>query len=953
MGAGVLNSPLFKMFKVFARLLFTPEDFYRYTNRPGRGGGNILFGCIEPSVLALSNGHMVLELNVKPGYETCREFFIMSDGGLRVMPKLCGYAEATVHMKMIERGAHYDVTYPVARSGLRRFRNFLASPFTFRAVARELVEANEVLQTRYEEIERARATLDRQATQLRTAHSISQLMHSDLDLASTADAIARALVSAGGFSGAAVHLSLTTADRPASKSSTAGQVTVDKPAFSVPVRSREQQVGELQLWCHTDADLTERDALLQFVIPSVSMALDDAIAFTNLSDLRNNLEQKVVERTVDLQGARDALQQTVQNLREVQESRDRMFANVNHEFRTPLAIVMLAATEIRRRLASLSSSEVESHLDAIDRSVRKLMRQVDMLLVLAAREEGKLSIEVERFDLQTLLVDLVAAFRPAADKAFLKLTLNVSGATSMVADPGAVEQMVANLLSNAVKFTPAGGFIQIDVTQNSTSTEIIVCDSGVGIDDEFRARIFGRFEQGRPSVSPGVRGSGIGLSIVRELVEAHQGTIEVGNRDGGGSRFTLNIPTMPEVIGAESHFSVTSAPSDFGLSNSVQESAVFGPAKSVSATILLIEDDPALGPAIAKVLAEDYRVIWASDGETGLKLAQEKVPDILVSDIGLPGMDGLELTRRFRQVTNNRLAPVILITAYAGLKDRLAGFEAGAVDYLVKPFEPQELKARIRSQLELRTLALKLHRTEKLAALGTLSAGLAHEMRNPANAIVNAIEPLMELLPAELIDPSQPAGQLLTVVRDCAEQVAVLSRQLLGFRKGGELERHQIPFSQVYSRALALLQPALTEIELRENLEYLGPISCAAPLFTQVLSNLIENATHATVNGGRPRWVAVSTRREDDTFVFEVADSGPGVPVEIRERIFEPFFTTKSPGAGTGLGLTTSREIVERHGGSLDVRESKGGTTFRIELPLDIAAKLERSHNRSHYHGPS
>src|SRR5262249_10316333 len=158
-------------------------------------------------------------------------------------------------------------------------------------------------------------------------------------------------------------------------------------------------------------------------------------------------------------------------------------------------------------------------------------------------------------------------------------------------------------------------------------------------------------------------------------------------------------------------------------------------------------------------------------------------PDLLVTDVGMPGMDGFELTRRFRELPGNRLAPVVVLTAHAGLTERLTGFDAGAIDYVLKPFDPAELRARIHSQLELRSAALKLSQSEKLAALGTLSAGLAHEMRNPANAIVNAIDPLRELLPPALLAPDQPVAQLLQVTRDCAEQVARLSKQLLDFKR--------------------------------------------------------------------------------------------------------------------------------------------------------------------------
>jgi signal transduction histidine kinase len=274
------------------------------------------------------------------------------------------------------------------------------------------------------------------------------------------------------------------------------------------------------------------------------------------------------------------------------------------------------------------------------------------------------------------------------------------------------------------------------------------------------------------------------------------------------------------------------------------------------------------------------------------------------------------------------------------LNDRLQGFGAGAIDYVVKPFEPAELLARVASQLELRALALRLHQSEKLAALGTLSAGLAHEMRNPANAIVNAIEPLSELLPAELRQEDHPVAQLIGVLRECATQIALLSRQLLGFRRPGELEYTRSTVADIIGRAHALTSQLFKSVTLKEELDYKGPLECAAPLLTQVLSNLLENGAHAAGVGG---WVKLASRSAGERVIIEVSDSGAGVPAVLRERIFEPFFTTKPPGSGTGLGLTMARQIVERHGGILDVREAPGGTLFHIEVPLRAQPAQQQS----------
>ncbi|MDB4965657.1 MAG: hypothetical protein JWN44_1346, partial [Myxococcales bacterium] len=605
----------------------------------------------------------------------------------------------------------------------------------------------------------------------------------------------------------------------------------------------------------------------------------------------------------------------------------------------PLTLIHLAVSDLKVRFRPHLDTRSAQELDGIEMSTRKLLRLVDDLLLVAAGHEGKLQLRVAAVDLARMLELCVATWRPSAEQKGLSISFNGPPRCVRTVDEEKMERVVTNLISNALKFTPSGGSIQVDLTENVDGVAIAVRDTGIGIDDDLRKRLFGRFEQGRPAVHAGSRGSGIGLSIVKELTEAHGGEVSVESPRGGGSVFRISLPTgaQPRAHITTDSESVSSAPlrllpADFdGSRVATQLPRILEAEGPARATILVAEDDPMLAEAIGALLQKEYRVILAGDGLTALRMAQQHMPDILVSDVGMPGMDGLELTRRFRELPGNRLAAVVLLTAFANLSDRLQGFGAGAIDYVIKPFEPAELLARIYSQLELRSLALRLHQTEKLAALGTLSAGLAHEMRNPANAIVNAIEPLAELMPPELRAEEHPVAQLIGVLRECATHIAMLSRQLLGFKRPGELEYQASSVADVVSRAHALTSPLFKSIELREQLDYKGPLDCAAPLLTQVLSNLLENGAHAAGNGG---WVRLHSRLEEDRVVVEVGDSGKGVPVELRERIFEPFFTTKPPGSGTGLGLTMARQIVERHGGTLEVRDAPAGTLFHIEVPV-------------------
>jgi signal transduction histidine kinase len=355
----------------------------------------------------------------------------------------------------------------------------------------------------------------------------------------------------------------------------------------------------------------------------------------------------------------------------------------------------------------------------------------------------------------------------------------------------------------------------------------------------------------------------------------------------------------------------------------------FTPSGFSAGTILLAEDDVQLADMIARGLADEYTVIVAHDGAAALELVPQHQPQLLITDVDMPGINGIELSQRFRQMTGDLLAPIIVVSAMLDLGTRMAGLEAGAIDYVTKPFDPLELRARIRAQFRMRDLAVRLQRAEQLTAMGILTAGLAHELRNPANGIVNAVGPLAELLPPDLVRPETAVGQLFEVLTHCAEQIGFLSRQLLGFRKGSvELDLRQIPVRELMQRAVSLAHAG--SVEIRVDAACGGVLKCAPPLLIQVLTNLLENAIYAAGPGG---WIQLRASATDSKLTIEVSDSGVGVPPPLRERVFEPFFTTKPTGIGTGLGLSLARDIVHRHGGILEIRDSAKLSIFVVELP--------------------
>jgi signal transduction histidine kinase len=929
-GRSHLRSPSLRFAFVVGRLLFTAMDFYRWNNKPRAGTGNQMFTCVVPRHREISDTECQVELTLPEGFDLCWDFFLITKGNYEEMPRLLGYPAANVELERIPRGARYRITVAKRRRLFTRMLRVLSWPFTARAAARELKDAHETLIERYHEIEDARAKLDRQATQLRTAHSVNDLIQRDLDLARVLDTVAKAMVEEAGFAWAEITLRGSEVNPGVAGVARYGADKHEIP-FERALEGRGGEViGDLRVAPKLGANRDEREELLAFIVPTLALALQNALSYQALADYRSGLERLVDQRTSELRQARDQLAGTVVELREAQGARERFFGNITHEIRTPLSLVLLAAGDIEKRAGHALDDRARRSLGAVTDAARKLVRLVDELLLLAAGQEDKLRIAPERTDLSALVGALVAAWRPAAEADGLELFERSHAELIANVDPVAIERVASNLLSNAVKYTPRDGVIEIELADEPDGLRLSVFDTGPGIDEDLQGRLFGRYERAQGETHRKV-GTGLGLFVAKQLVDAHGGAIAALPRaSGSGSELRV---TLPRSVVIRDEAPRTPPVPQLRLIDSPRDRDApvtkFVPHGFSAGTILLAEDDARLAEMIGRVLADEYTVIIAHDGAEALALVPQHQPQMLITDVDMPEINGIELSRRFRELTGDRLAPIIVLSAMLDLGTRMAGLEAGAVDYVTKPFDLLELCARIRSQFHMRDLAVRLQRAEQLSAMGILTAGLAHELRNPANAIVNAVGPLIDLLPRDLVRPETAVGQLTEVLKSCADQIGFLSRQLLGFRKGiVELDMRQVPVRELLQRAVSLAHTGSAKV--RMDIEWDGSLKCAPPLLLQVLTNLLENAAYAA---GPTGWVHVRAAAIDDNITVEVSDSGPGVPAQLRERVFEPFYTTKPAGVGTGLGLSLSRDIVHRHGGVLEIRDRGGSPCFVVELP--------------------
>lgn len=386
----------------------------------------------------------------------------------------------------------------------------------------------------------------------------------------------------------------------------------------------------------------------------------------------------------------------------------RFFTDISHELRTPLTLISSPVTEVLEN-EPLSPSARE-HLTVVQQNTERMLRLMNQILDFRKIQNQKMRLLIEETDLIPLLQKVMNNFRLIAEEKKINYRF-LSPMQSLYGwvDRDKFEKIFFNLLSNAFKYTPAGKAITVKIAATETAVEIEVADKGIGIAPEKQPSLFQRFETlvKENILQPS---SGIGLSLVKEMVELHHGTITVTSELGQGSRFTITLPLEKKAFEEDRQV-------EFILNDS--QSSVPHPVDSMKApeepeekdepeshsdqfSILVVEDNEELKAFLKNILSENYHVTTASNGEEGLQHAGTDLPDLIISDVMMPVMDGLEMIRQIKENTTICHIPIIVLSSKASLDDRIAGLEHGIDDYITKPFSSTYLKTRIASLLRQR-----------------------------------------------------------------------------------------------------------------------------------------------------------------------------------------------------------------------------------------------------------
>jgi signal transduction histidine kinase/DNA-binding response OmpR family regulator len=395
--------------------------------------------------------------------------------------------------------------------------------------------------------------------------------------------------------------------------------------------------------------------------------------------------------------------------REVDTMKSRFFANISHEFRTPLTLLL---GPIEKRLSNATDASDKKELSIMQTNASRLLTLVNQLLDLSRLESGSLKLQCRQLNLNELIDRVSSQFASMADSRNITFQIDANEPVGVFADAEKVEKIITNLLSNAFKFTSTNGTIHLIITKKPAdkqfpagSAEIIVRDTGIGIKDDDLPKIFDRFYQVDNSSTRQYEGSGIGLALVKELVELHHGSIVVESIAGEGTCFTIHLPLGKDHLASDELASTPAEELRQGQTAVVADAleeidgAEAGPSMP---KLLVVEDNADLRYYLRSCLSGKYSIMESPDGTDGYQKALEQIPDIVVTDLMMPGMDGIELCKKLKADEKTSHIPIILLTAKADHSTKLLGLRTGADDYITKPFSPDELVTRVENLITIR-----------------------------------------------------------------------------------------------------------------------------------------------------------------------------------------------------------------------------------------------------------
>lgn len=391
-------------------------------------------------------------------------------------------------------------------------------------------------------------------------------------------------------------------------------------------------------------------------------------------------------------------QKEAERLAELDQLKTNFFANISHEFRTPLTLILPPIEQLKTK------NPKDEIFQIIHRNANRLLELINQLLDLSKLEAGQLKTEVQEVNLSTYFRTLTSSFNSLAESKEItfRFSQNREEIYGMI-DKDKVEKIATNLISNALKFTEKGKKVEVDIVYSPEDKGIFirVHDEGIGISKDKLEKIFNRFYQIDDSKNRRYEGTGIGLALVKELVDVLKGQIKVTSEDGIGTTFSVDFPV--EYVADRLNEEVT-LPAEIPMAApplpALTLPSVARPAPNPENILLIVDDNADIRYYIRSIFENEYQIIEAANGKEGVLKATETIPNLIISDLMMPEMDGFEFCKVLKSDEKTSHIPIIMLTAKANIESRIEGFELGADDYLIKPFNPAEIQVRVRNLVQ-------------------------------------------------------------------------------------------------------------------------------------------------------------------------------------------------------------------------------------------------------------